>query len=67
MIALTDRQAELVSYVRQRIAANSQPTVREIAKHMGITSPNGVTRHLELLENKGVMWRNSDGDLVVNR
>lgn len=53
---LTARQQEVLAWIR----ANSRlysPTVREIAKALGIRSPNGVTCHLKALERKGVIRR----------
>jgi repressor LexA len=51
MTDLTERQAQLHAYLCSRW--NDPPTVREIASHMGISSPNGVMCHLKALEDKG--------------
>lgn len=53
---ITARQQEVLAWIR----ANSRiysPTVREIAKALGISSPNGVVCHLRALERKGVIRR----------
>ena len=36
------------------------PTVREIAEHMDIRSPNGVVGHLRALVRKGLIRRNAN-------
>lgn len=55
---LTRRQANVLEYVRERLAAGrSGPTVREIAHRFKIKSPNGVTGHLRALERKGFISR----------
>jgi len=55
---LTDRQAQVLAFIHSYIAAhNFAPTMREIGKHMGIRSTNGVNDHLRALERKGVLRR----------
>ena len=55
---LTARQREVFEYLRERIVARGYgPTVREIAEHFGIASPNGVMCHLKALEKKGLISR----------
>ncbi|MFO1040804.1 MAG: transcriptional repressor LexA [Planctomycetaceae bacterium] len=56
--AITPRQREIFEYLREVIVARGYgPTVREIAQHFGIASPNGVTCHLKALEKKGLISR----------
>lgn len=55
--ALTERQAEVLGFIKGRAAAGYPPTVREIGEHFGIASPNGVMCHLHALEKKGRIRR----------
>ena len=55
---VTARQREVFDFLRERIVARGYgPTVREIAQHFGMTSPNAVTCHLKALEKKGLITR----------
>jgi repressor LexA len=55
---LTARQREIYEFLREKIVSRGYgPTVREIALHFGIQSPNGVTCHLKALEKKGLISR----------
>ncbi len=55
---ITARQREIFEFLREKIVARGYgPTVREIAQHFGIQSPNGVTCHLKALEKKGLISR----------
>jgi len=55
---LSKRQALVLDYIERSIADRGYPpTIREIAKHMGIRSTNGVTDHLKALERKGLISR----------
>lgn len=66
MSGLTQKQQAIVDFIRSRIEANDHPTVRDIAAAVGIKSPNGAARHLELLAKKGVLYRNAAGKLVLS-
>src|SRR3569832_124648 len=58
MQGLTDRQQQVLHYIRQSIHARGYPpTLREIGAHMGIRSTNGVNDHLRALERKGYLTR----------
>ncbi|AKT41695.1 transcriptional repressor LexA [Chondromyces crocatus] len=58
MQGLTDRQQQVLHYIRQSIAERGYPpTLREIGAHMGIRSTNGVNDHLRALERKGYLTR----------
>src|SRR3954449_3544876 len=58
MQGLTDRQQQVLGYIRQSIHERGYPpTLREIGAHMGIRSTNGVNDHLRALERKGYLTR----------
>jgi len=58
MQGLTDRQQQVLHYIRQSITERGYPpTLREIGAHMGIRSTNGVNDHLRALERKGYLTR----------
>src|SRR5215831_14020956 len=58
MQGLTDRQQQVLQYIRTSIADRGYPpTLREIGAHMGIRSTNGVNDHLRALERKGYLTR----------
>lgn len=58
MQGLTERQAQVLQYIRQSITDRGYPpTLREIGAHMGIRSTNGVNDHLRALERKGYLTR----------
>lgn len=58
MQGLTDRQQQVLGYIRQSITEHGYPpTLREIGAHMGIRSTNGVNDHLRALERKGYLTR----------
>ena len=55
---LTDRQRELLAYLRAAIEQTGLcPTYREIGAALGIHSTNGVSDHLKALERKGYIER----------
>lgn len=55
---LTARQAQALQFIRSSIENQGYPpTLREIGKHMGIGSTNGVNDHLRALERKGYITR----------
>ncbi len=57
-IPLTDRQAEVLEYVRFHTARHgAPPTVREVAGHFGFKSPKAASDHLEALLRKGYLDR----------
>jgi repressor LexA len=58
MEELTERQALVLQFIGDCIEENGYPpTIREIGKHMGIRSTNGVNDHLKALERKGFLAR----------
>ena len=51
---LTKRQEEILSYLKSYIVSHGYPpTVREIGKALGISSPATIHAHLSNLEQKG--------------
>lgn len=55
---LTGRQAEIFKFVSDTIRKRRiPPSVREIGKQFGITSPNGVNCHINQLIHKGYVAR----------
>ncbi len=58
MQGLTDRQQQVLKYIKDSITDRGYPpTLREIGAHMGIRSTNGVNDHLRALERKGYLTR----------
>ena len=56
--ALTDRQQKVLGFIEQQIRHNGYPpTIREIGRHLGIKSTNGVNDHLNALQKKGFITR----------
>lgn len=54
MEKLTRRQEEILTYIKEYIVSNGYPpTIREICKAVGVSSPATVHAHLTNLENKG--------------
>lgn len=55
---LTARQQQVLDYINRCIDEEGiPPTMREIGRHMGIKSTNGVNDHLKALERKGYIKR----------
>jgi repressor LexA len=53
---LTERQAEVLDYIKAFRRKNGySPSVREIAKELGMSSTNGVTCHTKMLVKKGYL------------
>jgi repressor LexA len=51
---LTERQREVFEFIMDRQRQDTSiPTVREIARHFGFSSPNAAAQHLRLIEKKG--------------
>jgi len=56
MKQLTERQNEILDFIRETVAASGMPpTVAEIAEAMGVSSTNGIRQHLQALERKGAI------------
>jgi repressor LexA len=59
-IKITKRQKTVLEKIRNFMVENSYPpTVRDIAREFGFSSPKAVTDHLKSLERKGFIERNS--------
>ncbi|HEY1101159.1 MAG TPA: transcriptional repressor LexA [Myxococcota bacterium] len=55
---LTDRQKLVLSFIEGHIREHGfPPTIREIGRHLGIKSTNGVNDHLNALQKKGFLTR----------
>ena len=54
---LPPRQQAVMRYIEKRCDTHYPPTLREIGDKFGITSPRGVTQHLDALEKKGFIIR----------
>jgi repressor LexA len=58
---LTAKQRSIYDFIRDEIQRRGYaPTVRDIGKEFGISSPNGVMCHLKALEKKGLIERAPD-------
>jgi repressor LexA len=59
-IKITKRQKTVLEKIKNFMMENSYPpTVRDIAREFGFSSPKAVTDHLKSLERKGFIERNS--------
>jgi repressor LexA len=55
---LTERQERVLHFIESQIKKNGYPpTIREIGRHLGIKSTNGVNDHLNALQRKGFIKR----------
>ncbi|MGY6587482.1 MAG: transcriptional repressor LexA [Wenzhouxiangella sp.] len=53
---LTARQAEILAFIKQRLAADGLPPTRsEIVHHFGFRSPNAAQSHLKALAERGAI------------
>lgn len=63
---LTTRQNEILQFIKLYIVANGYPpTVREIAKAIGVSSPATIHAHLTNLENKGAIKKESTRNRAI--
>ncbi len=57
---LTDRQQDILDYIVEAIQSQGYPpTLREISSRFGISSTQGVRRHIDALHKKGYIVRES--------
>ncbi|ANA41843.1 LexA family transcriptional regulator (plasmid) [Geobacter anodireducens] len=64
---LTPRQQEVLTFIGDFLAANGYPpTIREIAAHLKVNGTLGVMKHLEALERKGYLRRESGSSRGVS-
>lgn len=55
-VTMTERQAEILGFIRSFIEANKYPPTRkEIASHFGFKSVNAAYAHVRALERLGVI------------
>jgi repressor LexA len=58
---LTGKQQRVLGYIVEHLERHGYPpTLKEIAGHFGISSPNAVRDHLRALEGKGFLRRDAD-------
>lgn len=56
MLKLTDRQTEILNFIKRHIADTGFPPTRaDIAKELGFKSPNAAQEHLKALAKKGAI------------
>ena len=56
----TDRQKQVLDYIQSHIDNDGYPpTIREICSHLGVSGTVSATRHLDALEKKGYIKRDS--------
>ena len=64
---LTDRQEEILSFINSCREINGfPPTIREIAKHFGLSSTFGVKKHLNALVKKGYLHIESNASRGIS-
>jgi repressor LexA len=62
MKELTDRQRQVLEIIRRHMQKNGQsPTVREIARDLGVSSTCTVHKHLASLQSKGLITKSRYG------
>lgn len=62
MKQLTERQQQVLDIIRRHLAKSGQsPTVREIAKELGVRSTCTAHKHLAALEKKGLITKSAYG------
>jgi repressor LexA len=60
MKLLTDRQQQVLDYILEHISGNGYPpTLREIAGHFHLSGPRAAVKHLDALQSKGHIRRNT--------
>lgn len=57
MAELTQRQADILAFIRKQIGMGLPPTLREICAEFGFVSTNAANDHLVALEKKGFIRR----------
>jgi repressor LexA len=66
MLPITDRQQQVLSFITSYIDKNGYPpSQREIAFHLGVSGTLPVIKHLEALEKKGFLKRDSSSRSIV--
>lgn len=66
MDKLTPRQEETLKFIKEKIANNGYPpTVREIGKFLGLSSPATIQVHLSNLEDKGYIKKGGNKSRAI--
>lgn len=66
MEKLTKRQEEILEFIKEYIVSHGfPPTVREIGKALGVSSPATIHAHLANLQNKGVIKKDSSKNRAI--
>ena len=66
MEKLTKRQEDALNYIKTYIVAHGYPpTVREIAKELGVNSPATIQAHLDCLANKGYIKKGNNKNRTI--
>lgn len=66
MEKLTKRQEDSLNFIKSYIVAHGYPpTVREIAKSIGVSSPATVQAHLDCLANKGYIKKGNNKNRTI--
>lgn len=59
---VTEKQIAVLRFIRDhKSRTGAQPTVREIAVHFSIKSPNGVAAHIKSMVRKGLISKSGRG------
>ena len=63
MPPLTKKQSEVLEFIREHLNENGYaPSYREIADHLGLSSPATVHGHVQMLLEKGLITNGEDGE-----
>lgn len=63
---LTKRQEEIVNYMKEYVVSHGfPPTVREIGKALGVSSPATIHAHLANLEKKGIIKKDGSKNRAI--
>lgn len=66
MTELTERQNEILNFIKEFIVSNGYPpTVREIGKALGLSSPATIHSHLNNLEMKGFIRKDGSKNRAI--
>ena len=66
MTELTERQNEILNYIKEFIVSNGYPpTVREIGNALGLSSPATIHSHLNNLESKGFIRKDGSKNRAI--
>lgn len=66
MEKLTKRQEEILNYMKEYIVSHGfPPTVREIGKALGVSSPATIHAHLANLEKKGIIKKDGSKNRAI--